>query len=136
MIRREFIAGLGGAVTWPLVARAQQAAGMPVIGIVHSEPMELSPRYMLSFSKGLAEVGSVEGRNVAIEHRWDEGYAERRDAPVADLIRRQVSVIFVNTTVLARMAKEATRTIPIVFLAGGNPVEFGVAASLNRPEAM
>jgi putative tryptophan/tyrosine transport system substrate-binding protein len=133
MRRREFIAGLGGAVTWPLAARAQQAAGMPVIGIVHAESMEQSPRIMLSFSKGLAEVGFVEGRNVAIEHRWDEGHAERRDALVADLIRRQVSVIFVNTTGLARMAKEATRTIPIVFLAGGNPVESGVVASLNRP---
>jgi putative tryptophan/tyrosine transport system substrate-binding protein len=132
MRRREFIAGLG-AVAWPLVARGQQAAGMPVIGIVHAEPMNLSQLSMPGFSKGLAEVGFVEGRNVAIEHRWDEGYAERRDALVADLIRRQVSVIFVNTTGLARMAKEATRTIPIVFLAGGNPVEFGVVASLNRP---
>jgi putative tryptophan/tyrosine transport system substrate-binding protein len=131
--RREFIAGLGGAAAWPLAARAQQAAGMPVIGIVHAESMEMSPRFMLSFSKGLAEVGFVEGRNVAIEHRWDEGHAERREALVAELMRRQVSVIFVNTTGLARMAKEATRTIPIVFLAGGNPVEFGVVASLNRP---
>ena len=133
MKRRDFIAGLGGAVARPLVARGQHAAGMPVIGIVHAEPMELLSLSMPGFSKGLAEVGFVEGRNVAIEHRWDEGYAERRDALVADLIRRQVSVIFVNTTGLARMAKEATRTIPIVFLAGGNPVEFGVVASLNRP---
>jgi putative tryptophan/tyrosine transport system substrate-binding protein len=131
--RREFIVGLGSAVVWPLAARAQQGAGMPVIGIVHAEPMELLSLSMLGFSKGLAEVGFVEGRNVAIGHRWDEGHAERRGALVADLIRRQVSVIFVDTTGLARMAKEATRTIPIVFLAGGNPVEFGVVASLNRP---
>jgi putative tryptophan/tyrosine transport system substrate-binding protein len=134
MIRREFIAGLASAAAaWPLASPAQQAAGMPVIGIVHAESMEMSPRFMLSFSKGLAEVGFVEGRNVAIEHRWDEGHAERHDALVADLMHRQVSVIFVNTTGLARMAKEATRTIPVVFLAGGNPVEFGVVASLNRP---
>jgi putative tryptophan/tyrosine transport system substrate-binding protein len=130
--RREFIAGTGAAA-WPLAARAQQAAGMPVIGIVHAESMELSARPMLSFSKGLAEVGFVEGRNVLIEHRWDEGHAERRDALVADLMRRQVSVIFVNTTGLAQMAKEATRTIPIVFLAALDPVESGVVVSLNRP---
>jgi putative tryptophan/tyrosine transport system substrate-binding protein len=131
--RRDLIAGLGSAAAWPLTARAQQAAGMPVIGIVHAESMELSAGPMLSFSKGLAEVGFVEGRNVAIEHRWDEGHAERRDALVADLVRRQVSVIFVPTTGLARMAKEATRTIPVVFLAALDPVESGVVVSLNRP---
>jgi putative tryptophan/tyrosine transport system substrate-binding protein len=134
MRRRDFIAGLcGAAVAWPLAARAQQAAGMPVIGIVHSESMEVSPRYMLSFSKGLAEVGFVEGHNVVIEHRWDEGHPSGATHFLADLMRRQVSVIFVGTTGLARMAKEATRTIPIVFLAGGDPVESGVVVSLNRP---
>jgi putative tryptophan/tyrosine transport system substrate-binding protein len=133
MRRREFIAGLGGAAAWPVMARAQQPAGMPIIGFVHAESTELWGDYAPSFYKGLAELGFVEGRNVAIEHRWDEGHAERRDALVAELVRRQVSVLVVGTTGLAQMAKEATRTIPIVFLAGGNPVEFGVVASLNRP---
>jgi putative tryptophan/tyrosine transport system substrate-binding protein len=126
---RDPVRPIGGL---KFVGAAQQPARMP-IGFVHAEPMEMSRGYMVSYHKGLAELGFVEGRNVATEHRWDEGHAERRDAFVADQVRRQVSAIVVNTTGLARMAKEATRTIPIVFLAGGDPVQSGVVTSLNRP---
>jgi putative ABC transport system substrate-binding protein len=81
----------------------------------------------------LAEAGFVEGRNVAIEHRWDEDHPEPRPALLADLVHRQVAVIVVNTTGSAAMAKAATTTIPIVFAGGGDPIAFGLVASFNRP---
>jgi putative tryptophan/tyrosine transport system substrate-binding protein len=79
-----------------------------------------------------AELGFVEGHNVTIEHRWDEGDAERRPALAADLVRRQVSVIVADVTLFAQVAKAATSTIPIVYM-GGDPIEFGLVASINRP---
>jgi putative tryptophan/tyrosine transport system substrate-binding protein len=89
---------------------------------------------MPAFHQGLAEIGFVEGRNVIMEHLWDEGDDDRRPALAADLVRRRVSVIVTDTTVSTEVAKAATRTIPIVMaMAGGNPVEFGVVESLNRP---
>jgi putative tryptophan/tyrosine transport system substrate-binding protein len=137
MQRRDFIAGLGAAA-WPLVARSQQRS-LPTIGWLHTgTPTPFpSPRgvgQMPAFYQGLAEVGYAEGRNVAIEHRWAEGHAERRPALAADVVARQVAVIAVDTTVFAQIAKAATQTIPIVFAgAGADPVEFGLVASLNRP---
>jgi putative ABC transport system substrate-binding protein len=78
-------------------------------------------------------MGFGEGRNVAVEHRWAEGQSDRRPALAADLVRRQVAVIVADATLTARVVKDATRTIPVVFIAGGNPVEFGLVASFNRP---
>jgi putative ABC transport system substrate-binding protein len=92
------------------------------------------PAIMHAFYQGLAEVGFAEGRNVAIEHRWDEGLAERGPALAAGLVARQVAVIVVDTTASAQIAKAATQTIPIVFAgAGADPIQYGLVASFNRP---
>jgi putative tryptophan/tyrosine transport system substrate-binding protein len=81
----------------------------------------------------LAETGSIEGRNVAVEHQWAEGHADRYPALAADVVRRQVAVIVVDTTVLAAVTKAATQTIPVVFIAGGDAVEYGLVASQRLP---
>jgi putative ABC transport system substrate-binding protein len=132
MKRREFIAGLGSAAAWPLAGRAQQPA-MPVIGFLHNQSLESMQDKLAPFARGLAETGFVEGRNVAIEHRWAEGQIERRRAFLADLVRRQVSLIIADTTNGGADAKAATQTIPIIFMAGADPVEFGLVSNLNRP---
>jgi putative tryptophan/tyrosine transport system substrate-binding protein len=133
MRRREFIAGLGAAAAWPIVARAQ-SGGLPIVGWLHSQSPEAHQAFMPAFSQGLLETGFVEGRNVTIEHLWAEGHVERRPALAAELVRQQVTVIVVDTTGLAALAKATTQTIPIVFaFAGGDPIEFGLVRSLNRP---
>ena len=119
--RREFIAGLGGAAAWPLAVCAQQTA-LPVIGLLAGTSAVQTADRMAGFHRGLSETGYVEGRNVAIEYRWADDHYDRLPAMAADLVSRRVAVIFVSTDVAVQAAMAATKTIPIVFLTGSDPV--------------
>ena len=132
MKRRDFITLVGGAaVAWPLAARAQQPA-LPVVGFVRSTSLAPFQSLVAAFGDGLKEAGFVAGQNVAIEYRYAENQRDRLPALVAELLGIPVAVLVVNSGAAAA-AKAATTTVPIVLVAGADPVKDGLVASLNRP---
>jgi putative ABC transport system substrate-binding protein len=132
MRRREFIHLFGLAATWPRLAYAQTT--LPVVGFMSGRSPEDSEHLTAAFRDGLSETGFVEGKNVTFEYRWAFGKYDRLPALAADLVNRQVAVLVaVGGDVSARVATEATSTIPVVFGGGGDPVSAGLVASLSRP---
>jgi putative ABC transport system substrate-binding protein len=135
MQRREFIAGLGSAAAWPMVARAQQRQ-MPLIGYLSGQAptAAVAARELVAFREGLGEVGYIEGQNVVIEYRWAEAQYDRLPALAAQLAGRPIAVIVASGSDFAvRAAKNATTTVPVIFSTGSDPVAAGLVVSLSRP---
>jgi putative tryptophan/tyrosine transport system substrate-binding protein len=134
MRRRDFIAGLAGAAACPLVTRAQPAAG-PLIGFLHPGPRDTpgSAFIFAAVRRGLAEMGYVEGRNLTIEYRWAQDHMERLPDLAAELARLPVAAIVTVSTGAALALQAVTKSIPIVFSIGTDPVKIGLTASLSRP---
>jgi putative ABC transport system substrate-binding protein len=132
MRRREFIAGIGSATAWPVMAGAQQPS-IPMVGFLSDQSPDFFADGMRGFHQGLKDTGYVEGENVAVEYRWAENQFDRLPALAADLVRRRVAVIVSGTSSTALAAKTATTTVPILFIAAEDPVKRGLVASLGRP---
>jgi putative ABC transport system substrate-binding protein len=129
MKRRTFIAGLGTAPAWPVVARAQQS--IPTVGYVSADRTK---EVVAAFHQGLSEIGYLDGRNVRIEYRWTEDRNDRLPELIDDLVHRQVSVIVALAGAAGAVAsRAATKSIPIVFAVGIDPVAAGLVASLEHP---
>jgi putative ABC transport system substrate-binding protein len=132
MRRRDFLTFVGGsAVAWPVMARAQQ---IPVVGFLSGQSADNYSHLAAAFRRGLREAGFVDGQNATIEYRWADGRDERLPALAAELIERNVTVLVSSGGVAASIAAhKATKSIPIVFLTGSDPVRYGFVASINRP---
>jgi putative ABC transport system substrate-binding protein len=134
ILRRDFITLLGGAAAWPLAARAQQPAQMKRVGMLMGFTKDaLGQISAKAFQQELERLGWTEGRSVAMEYRWAEGRTERYADIAAEFIRLKMDVIVTTATPSTVAAKQATSTIPIVFIGSGDPVATGLVASLARP---
>ncbi len=133
MNRRSFIMLLGGAVAWPLAARAQQPTKLPTIGFLGTITPAVQIRWTEAFVQRLRELGWIEGRTIAIEFRWAEGRSDRAAEIVAEFVQQKVDVIVAGGTEYVLAAKQATSVIPIVFPNVGDPVGSGLVAGLARP---
>jgi putative ABC transport system substrate-binding protein len=137
MKRRDFITLLGGAVAWPLAARAQQGERMRRVGVLFSFPetdQEAQARYQ-AFRGVLADLGWIEGRNLHLEMRWAGPDVERQRADARELVALSPDVILTISTNTTQAARDATRSIPIVFVSLSDPVATGVIVNQARPEA-
>jgi putative ABC transport system substrate-binding protein len=132
MKRRMFIAGLGSAAAWPVVAQAKQLT-VPVVGYLDAGNLDRARERFAHVQRGLSDTGYVEGRNLAIEYRHADDHSDRLPSLADDLVRRGVAIIVTLGTAVVFPAKAATKSIPIVFATGTDPVETGLVASLNRP---
>src|SRR5690242_7042123 len=131
MRRREFITLILSAAAWPIAARGQQPAP-PLVGFLRSAPLDQATHLTAAFRLGLKEGGFVEGQNITIEFRSADDHLDRLPRLVSDLINRRASLI-VGDNIAAIAAKAKTKTIPIVFAGGGDPVQEGLVDSLNHP---
>jgi ABC-type uncharacterized transport system substrate-binding protein len=132
--RRKFSTLFGSAaIAWPLTARAQQPAKLPIIGFLGAATPSARSQWVAAFVQRLHELGWIEGRTVAIEYRWAEGRSERFAEIAAEFVRLKVDVIVTYATPPVIAAKEATAVIPIVSAVMGDPVGTGLVASLARP---
>jgi putative ABC transport system substrate-binding protein len=133
--RREFIAGLGSAATWPVVARAQQGERLRRIGVLlpYDENDPLAKTIVSSFTQALADLGWTDGRNVRMDFRWVGGDIIRIQWLAQELVGLQPDIILTSSTPATLALQRETRTIPIVFAAAGDPVASGIVARLDRP---
>jgi len=132
MRRRNFIQGIAAISVWPLAARAQQS-GAPVVGFLGSASASSFAPMVAAFQDGLNQLGYVDGRNVTVEYHWAEGNYDQLPWFATDLVNRKVAAIVSAGAPAALAAKNATTTIPIVFLSGVDPVRVGIIRTLNRP---
>jgi putative ABC transport system substrate-binding protein len=135
MKRREFIAAVcGTVVTWPLAARAQQQSALPVVGFLHAGSPGPSTSYVAAFRSTLAEAGYIENQSVVIEYRYADGQYDKLRPMADDLVGRNAkAIVAIPNPDAARAALAATRTIPVLFSVGEDPVQLGLVASLSRP---
>src|SRR5271154_5407846 len=122
MRRREFVAGLGGIVSWPLAAVAQQSVQRPTIGFLGASSASAQTKWTAAFVQRLSELGWIEGRTIGIEYRWAEGREDRLADLAAEFVRLKVGVIVTQGTAPVLAAKQATSMIPIVLASAGDPV--------------
>ena len=133
MRRRDVIALLGAAAAWPLVAEAQQAGKLPIIGFLGQSTRSASSEWVAAFVERLRELGWFEGRNVTIDYRWAEGRTEGLEEIAAEFVRHKVDVIVTSGTPQVLAVRHVTSVIPIVFATAGTLSECGLVANLARP---